>query len=236
MRENDFTQVLGDEYKLLRYAYPHHDEFQKTVAETVANYFHESIKEEISILEGGAGSGVTTSFLLKVDPRIKVVAVDSAPAMLNQAKDILSEYSSRVVFEIDDLLSCVKKQSDSSFDAFVAVWTIHNLQPAYRKDLLYEVYRVLKPNGLFISGDKYSVADEALHMLQLQAQLKRFKEFGLIGNAKLADAWVVHNLEDDKIRITEKEQTDILQTVGFSNIDVIYRKDMEAIIVGMKQD
>lgn len=236
MRENDFDQVLADEYKLLHFAYPHHDEFQKTVAETIAKYFSNSKQEEIKVIEGGAGSGITTSFLVKADPRIKILAVDSAAKMLEQAKQSLHEYSSRVVFELDDILSYLQKQKDSSFDAFVAVWTIHNLQPEYRKDLFREVYRILKPNGLFVSGDKYSVDDDALHKSQLETQLNRFKEFGLTGNTKLADDWVKHNLEDEKIRITEKEQISMLQNFGFPNADVVYRKDMEAVIKAVKKN
>lgn len=236
MRENDFDQVLVDEYKLLHFAYPHHDEFQKTVAETIAKYFSASKQEEIKVIEGGAGSGVSTSFLLKADPRIKVFAVDSAAKMLGQAKQSLLEYSSRVVFELDDLLSYLQKQEDSSFDVFVAVWTIHNLQPEYRKDLFREICRILKPSGLFVSGDKYSVDDEALHKSQLETQLNRFKEFGITGNPTLADDWIKHNLEDEKIRITEKEQIDILEARGFSNIEVVYRKDMEAVIKAVKKN
>jgi len=236
MRENDFDQVLADEYKLLHFAYPHHDELQKTVAETIAEYFSDSKQEEIKVIEGGAGSGVTTSFLLKADPRIKVFAVDSATKMLEQAKQSLLEYSSRVVFELDDLLSYLQKQEDSSFDVFVAVWTIHNLQPEYRKDLFSEIHRILKPNGFFVSGDKYSVDDEASHKSQLETQLNRFKEFGLTSNAMLADDWIKHNLEDEKIRITEKEQVGMLQAIGFSNIEVVYRKDMEAVIKAIKKN
>lgn len=235
MRKNDFDKVLADEYKLLHFAYPHHDEFQKTVAETIAKYFSDSNQEEIKIIEGGAGSGVTTSFLVEADQRIKVFAVDSAAKMLEQAQRSLSEYSSRIVFVLDDLLSYLQKQENSSFDVFVAVWTIHNLQPEYRKDLFAEIHRVLKPNGLFVSGDKYSVDNEVLHKSQLGIQLNRFREFGLTGNATLVDDWVKHNLEDEKIRITEKEQVDMLQVMEFSNIEVVYRKDMEAVIKAVKK-
>jgi|LakMenE01Jun11ns_1017448.scaffolds.fasta_scaffold9892470_2 ubiquinone/menaquinone biosynthesis C-methylase UbiE len=236
MRENDFDQVLADEYKLLHFAYTHHDEFQKTVAQTIVKYFSGSKQEEIKVIEGGSGSGVSTSFLLKADPRIKVCAVDSSAKMLEQAKQTLMEDSSRVIFQLDDLLSYLQKQEDSSFDVFVAVWTIHNLQPEYRKDLFCEIFRILKPNGLFVSGDKYSVDDEVLHESQLKAQLNRFKEFGITDNVTLADDWVKHNLEDEKIRITEKEQIGMLEAISFSNIEVVYRKDMEAVIKAVKKN
>ncbi len=234
MRQNDFAQILGDEYRLLRHAYPHHDEFQQTIAETIVDYFGNSQQAEIKVLEGGAGSGVTTTFLLKADPRIKVYAVDSADKMLNQAKQVLSGYSSRVVFELSDLLYFLKSQKKSAFDVFVAVWTIHNLQPQYRESLFPEIYRVLKPGGLFVSGDKYSVDNETVHQSDLRAQLKRFREFSIKDNPKLADEWVKHNLEDEVIRITEKEQVTMLKEAGFSKINIVYRKDMEAIIAATK--
>lgn len=233
-RSNDFADALGDEYQLLQYAYPHHDAFQQKVADTIAEHFETLNPERITVLEGGAGSGVTTSFLLTADPRITVVAVDNALKMLDQAKKILASQPGRMTFACEDLLAFLKSQPDASFDAFTAVWTIHNLQPDYRKKLFPEIYRVLKPKGIFVSGDKYTVADLKLHERQLALQLERFKEFGRSGNQALVDAWVQHNLEDEDIRISEKEQHDMLKKLGFTNVKTVYRKDMEAVIQAVK--
>jgi len=231
-RDNAFANMLGEDYALLKFSYPHHDEFQATVADQVHQHFISSNIDTIKVLEGGAGSGVTTSFLLAADPRITVVAVDSAKAMLDQAETLLSDEKQRVKLIERDLLEYIRQQPDKSFDAFVAVWVLHNLQPEYREELFPEIRRVLKPNGIFVSGDKYTVADLTEHQKQLGMQLDRFRQFPT-KNKAIIDAWVDHNLEDEDIRIGEKEQLGILNDLGFQDVQTVYRQDMEAIIRGV---
>lgn len=230
MRDNVFSSTLGEDYQLLKFSYPHHDEFQKTVADEVAKHFAESDLKAVRVLEGGAGSGVTTSFLLEADSRIQVCAVDSAAAMLAQAKTILTDGINRVSLIESDLLTYARQQPDDSFDVFVAVWTLHNLPPEYRKDLFSEISRILRPGGLFVSGDKYTVDDITVHEQQLKIQLQRFKDFPT-NNPKVVDAWVSHNIEDEEIRISEKEQVELLEQVGLADVKVVYRQDMEAVII-----
>jgi len=228
-RDNVFDDALADEYALLYYAYPHHDEFQAEIAKTLVSRLADP---DGFVLEAGAGSGVTTEFLLKASSSMTIIALDSSEKMLEQAEENLADYA-QVVFVLDDLLACLKQQPDESLDGFVAAWTLHNLLPDYRKELFPEIYRVLKPGGAFVSGDKYSVADEEQHQAQLLAQLDRFRDFCQT-NQVLADDWVKHNLEDETIRISEQEQHEILNSLGFSDVRTVYRNDMEAIITAIR--
>ena len=231
-RENAFQAALGEDYQLLKFSYPHHDEFQASVADQITKHFNSSDASSIKVLEGGAGSGVTTSFLLAADHRVHVYAVDSAKAMLDQAASLLSDAEQRVQLIESDLLEYVRQQPDQSFDAFVTVWTLHNLQPKYREELFSQIRRILKAGGLFVSGDKYTVQDSAQHDQLLEMQLNRFREFPT-NNQEIIQAWVEHNLEDESIRISEEEQHDSLKKLGFTEVATVYRRDMEAIIVGV---
>lgn len=234
MRENDFAKRLAEEYRIMSHAYPNHDEFQNTVAQAVAKHFKDVDQSQIKLLEIGGGTGTTSAFLLKADPRIRLTAVDSSARMLEQAETNLAHYKERVTFVVSDALDFVRSQPDASFDAFAAVWTLHNFQPDYRQKVFEEIHRILKPNGIFVSGDKYAVADPAEHKQQLETQLQKFRELSTIGSQDIVDGWVQHNIEDEAIKITEQDQKDILEKLGFSDIEVIYRKNMEAVIKAVK--
>src|SRR5258706_11558318 len=231
MDNNRFAGILGDDYNLLKFAYPHHDEFQEKIGLEIQAYAKSRKLDEPIILEGGCGSGITSLFILKRNPQAKLVGVDNERKMLDQAKDILEKYLGQVELVHQDLLEYLKSQSSESVDIFVVVWTLHNLQPKYRDAVFQEVTRILKPKGLFISGDMYAPENVEQHTKELEAQLDRFKQYS---NKELAAAWVAHNLEDDKIKIRESEQIAILQDLGFTNVRIAYRKDMEAIIEGIK--
>lgn len=233
--EDRFAGILGDDYKLLRYAYPHHDLFQETVADQISQYL--ALKNVASplLLEGGCGSGVTSLPVLKKLPKnARLIGVDVEQKMLDQAKEALQDYLGQVELVKNDILADVQSRASESIDVFLVVWTLHNLHPDYRKRVFVEVGRVLKQGGLFISGDKYAVEDQGEHERQLEMQLNRFRSFADIGNPQLAEEWVKHNLEDDKIKMKESEQRALLQLGGFIEVKTVYRQDMEAIIVAIK--
>lgn len=232
VRDNAFSATLGEDYRLLKFSYPHHDDFQAAAAEHVRQHFAAREVDTIRVLEGGAGSGVTTSFLLAADQRLHIYAVDSASAMLEQAATLLAAETQRVELLESDLLEYVRQQPDESFDAFVAVWTLHNLRPGYRAKLFGEIRRVLRHGGLFVSGDKYTVSDITRHYEQLEVQLDRFRAFPA-SSESVAQAWVDHNLEDESIRISEEEQRAVLENLGFTDVRTVYRQDMEAIITAV---
>lgn len=235
MNIDRFANVLGEEYNLFSKAVLHHDEFQDKVAEEIKKYVSTlKNKDKIIVVEGGCGTGITTERILKVDERIEVIGVDNEEKTIKQAKVILNDFGERVVFKKDDLLNALKLMTDDSADVFTSVWVIHNLDPEYRTKLFPEIARILKPGGLFVSGDKYAHNDPATHKEGLENQIKSFDVFEDIDRSDLKKEWTEHYIVDEKIKITENEQINILEDLGFSNCTVQYRKGMEAVIIGVR--
>ena len=231
-----FNNSLGKEYHLFQKAIPNHDELQKTIGKIVKKYLVKNNLSTATVFEGGVGTGITTAVLLKENPRSIVVGVDNEPKMLRFAKKSLPLYQDRLFLHQDDLLSYLQKQPASTFDVFVSVWVIHNLSPQYRKKLFKELHRTLKPGGLFINGDKYARDGKREHSDDLEKQIKLFDIFTTIDRPDLKIAWTKHYLEDDKIKITEAEQKNILKKLGFVNVRINYRKGMEAIFTAVKME
>jgi len=236
MIDKRFYGKAGGEYDLFKLACPHYEELHKTLGETLREAFESSDKESIIVLEIGCGTGFTTEIILKSDPRIKVIAVDNEEVMINQAKRLLSDYSSegRVTFVHEDCLGYLKSLQENSVDAFVSGFTLHNFDQDFRSELIIELFRVLRNGGLFINADKYAQESKKEHQKELDWQLKQFNDkFSEINRADLKEEWTKHYLEDNdnSTIMNESEAIKKMQMAGFVDVRKIYRKHMEAIMV-----
>ena len=232
MNTDRFANVLGDDYNLFNKAVPHHDEFQEKVAEIIKSYSFSLPTDNVLVVEGGCGTGITTARILEADKRIKVIGIDNEERTIKQARAILKDYENRVNLKKEDLLVALKAIPDKSVDIFASVWVVHNLQPEYREQLFPEIARILKIGGLFINGDKYARNEADLQAQDLESQIMAFDVFDTLSRSDLKKEWTEHYREDEKIKITENEQIQILQGLEFKDVAVQYRKGMEAIITG----
>lgn len=205
MDSKRFSNILGEDYELLKLVIPHHDEFQDKIGEIIKSYCDTLKNEVISIVEGGTGTGLTTVRILETDRRIKVLGIDSEEKVLNQARKTLSSFTKRIEFENRDLIEALRDISDYSTDVFVSAWVIHNLDNNYRQKLFSEISRILKPGGLFISGDNYARDKDKEHQKDLEKRIEAFENFAKMGRPDLKDEWTKHCFEDEKIKITESE-------------------------------
>ncbi|MBI4163165.1 MAG: methyltransferase domain-containing protein [Candidatus Aenigmarchaeota archaeon] len=150
---------------------------------------------KISVIEIGFGTGITTKNVLEADKRIVVIAADNEIVMLKQAKFNLKNYieNKRVTFVLEDAVKFLKKQLPASFDCFVSYATMHNFDKTYRSSVLKEIFRVLKPGGLFVNGDKYALDNRIEFKRSFGRQIQRYKNvFTKMGRPDLLEQWTRH--------------------------------------------
>lgn len=239
MEDKRFHGKAGEEYKLFKLACPHFEELENTLGKIIKEQFQDKNNSEIKVLEIGCGPGFTTLIILNSDKRIKIVAVDNETVMIEQAKEILKEFvnNKRVQLVEADALEFLRKQSSDSFDVFASGFTLHNFPNDFREQVLKEIYRVLKPEGIFINADKYALNNESEHKQSLNWQLQQFKEkYSQINRPDLIDEWSSHYLEDDKPEVIMKESKAIksMNKICFKNIKIVFRKQMEAVLFAEK--
>ena len=231
-----FSNVLGEDYNLRPLSMPYHEKFQDTLKDSLSEFAKQhKDKLELRVLEAGCGTGLTTIRILEADPRIKVVAIDNEEKTINQAQQALEDYKNRIDFKKGDILVELKNIKDDSIDAFASALTIHNFPNEYREKVFYEIARVLKTKGLFINADKYALYDSYSHSKSLQEQIDSFDVYDSIGRSDIKKAWTEHYIQDEKTKITEREQIKIIENLGFENIKVIFRESMEAVIKANKK-
>jgi tRNA (cmo5U34)-methyltransferase len=234
MSANRFSNILGDDYNIFSKSISHYASFQKKVGKIIKNYTRSINANSIIVIEGGTGTGISTAQILNADKRIKVIGIENEEKTIKQARNILKEYKKRVNLKKNDLLKELKLIKSKSVNIFVSVLTIHNLNPKYRTQLFLEIARILKSGGLFINGDKYARDDYYLHKKDLRDRLKYFDVLNTLGRPDFKKSWTKHYKEDEKIKITENEQIKILLKLGFNNINIKHRKEMEAIITAIR--
>ena len=104
-------------------------------------WFAERVPASETILEVGAGPGEVAAFLM--EQGATCLATDLSPEMVAVGKHCCPELD----FEVQDFFNL--SYEDESFTAVLAFYAIVNLQLEEVPAMLKEVFRVLKPGGLF---------------------------------------------------------------------------------------
>ena len=235
-----YSEELLDEYALVRLVVPHYDEIRKIVGDQVKSRSVNLEQEPIYVLDLGSGSGYTTERVLLADPRVNVVGVDIEPVIIRQAEKNLGEYieNRRLRLVLNDALAYMRNLESESLDMVVSTFVIHNFEKDHRSKVYEELFRVLKIGGLFVNGDKYARDDNEQHQEDFEKRLQRFRDvFGRIERLDLANSWISHCLDDNVPGVLMKEGDAIKEMlgIGFSDVQKIYRKEQEAIIVAKKE-
>jgi len=226
-----FDNQIGEEYDLFRLASPYHDEIQNEAASLLKSNL--SKRKNITVVEIGFGTGITSKLILGSDPRINLLAVDNVEIMLAKAQKTLSIFPpNRFDLKINDALDFLKELPSNSADAIVSVWVLHNIEKNHRSDILKEIYRILRPEGIFINGDKIAESDRTKHKSNLEWQIKQFDVFDSINKSELKKEWTQHYYEDEKPdkRLIDNEFKSSLESIGFKEYKMTDRKYMDAIV------
>lgn len=235
LQDNLFTGKIGAEYDFLRLMCPNHALLAKRIGETVAQWKPDS---PLDAFEIGCGTGVSTLPLLAARDNLTLIALDAAPAMLDQARENLADYvkAGRVDFKQGDALEALRALPAESLDLVTSNYAIHNFLDDYRSQALAEIHRVLKEGGLFINGDRYALDDRAAHLLDTQETVRRwFKLFREIDRLDLLEDWVVHFYsdvsEDHIMHFTPSVEK--LKALGFA-VTIDFREGVDTLVRAVK--
>lgn len=235
----EFRGSLAEDYRLLKLAYPHLEQFQQCVGDCVRKYKPVTPTNPVRVVEIGCGDGITTNILLSARDDTVLAAIDIEPGMIERAKENLQPWEGVRNFQLitSDALRYLSDLDENSVDIIASVWTLHNFLTTFRGDFLKEAFRCLKPGGLFVNGDKYA-QEQALHFNELYEQMRVFFDVYLpIGKYGFLKEFVLHNLSDeapDRI-MYQADAISYMAEVGFSDITAVYRKHMEMVLIAYKR-
>lgn len=219
------------------YAAPHQEILQELLGRAGAGEI-EKLGEKggnEEILEIGTGKGLTTEKILKVCNGIKIISVDNDPGMIAQVKKNLGKYiwQGKVEIRMEGALEFLKGFLTDSIFLVVSGFTIHNFKRDYRKDVLAEIYRVLRPGGKFITVDKIMPDNKEFFEQEVEWQNA---EFSKIPDPIERKKWIGHYIEDmaPDIIMREGEITKIMKEIGFLDIKISDRYHLDALLAARK--
>lgn len=200
--QSPFDGLIGEEYAMLRLICPAAAEMSRHVGDFVGRWpaAAKPGSEPLQVLEIGCGTGITTLALLAARDDQRITAVDIAPAMLTQAREQLDPWvrEGRVRLVESDALAYLRQLENGSFDLIASGYAFHNFRQDYRRQAINEVYRVLRPGGVFINGDRYARDDTLEHLQVIQDEVRHFfATFTRLGRLDLLEQWIVHLFSDE---------------------------------------
>ncbi len=234
--ENLFTGPIGQEYEMLRLICPN----AAALAGKLGDYLATARPgAPLQGFEIGCGTGVSTLALLAKNAGLHLVAVDSSAKMLEQARRNLKEWASagRVEFVEADALQALRAHGDASFDVVASNYATHNFPGDYRQRVVAEIFRVLKPGGLFLNGDRFALDDRAAHLALTQSEVRHwFKAFAAINRYDLLEDWIVHLFSDESPEhiMYFAPAMARLQEAGFAPVRPLYREGVDTLVAATK--
>jgi ubiquinone/menaquinone biosynthesis C-methylase UbiE len=236
--ERLFWGRIGTDYDILGLICPMAAELSRRVGAVVAG-LPSPVSGTLAAIEIGCGTGITTQALLHARDDLELTAVDNEPAMLERARDNLSAVlgTSRLALVEADALSALQAMPSASADLVASVYTIHNFLDDYRTLVLAEIFRVLRPGGIFVNGDRYALDDAVEQTRLTQAEAQRYMEVLLaMGRTDLLQHWILHLFSDASPErvMGLAPARGRMQEIGFGHIEVLFREGFDTVLFAAK--
>ncbi|MDT8406823.1 MAG: class I SAM-dependent methyltransferase [Methylococcales bacterium] len=233
-----FEGVIGQEYAMLSKICPQAPIMSQCAADA-AKAYRDRQNRPINIYELGGGTGITTLALLLACPDSTIESVEIAATMQNQARESLKNWlnEGRLQLVLNDALSALQTLPDASFDVIASAYTLHNFEHAYRDQVMAEIFRVLKPGGLFVNGDRYGLDDINAHTESIQLEVRRYFEvLTEMNRLDLLEQWIVHLFSDESENHVMRTHIslDLLKFLGFTDIQLSHRQQVNALVTALK--
>ena len=103
------------------------------------------------VLDVGCGTGSLAILMKQARPEAEIVGVDGDPKALAIASRKALQQGVEVC--LDQALCSDLPYDEASFDRVVSSFVFHHLPAKVKREALTEVYRVLRPGGLFVLQD-----------------------------------------------------------------------------------
>ncbi|MEX0663690.1 MAG: class I SAM-dependent methyltransferase [Acidimicrobiia bacterium] len=167
------------------------------------------------VLDLGTGDGYVVGLLQTLHPEAEFVAADFSPEMLRQARER---------FETDPRVEVVEHDFDvplppswGEFEAVVSAFAIHHVHDERKRALYGEVFKRLRPGGVFLNLEHVDSATPELHRAFLDAI-----GYGVEG-------------DDPSNKLAPVEvQLGWLREIGFEHVDCHWKWRELALLAGAK--
>lgn len=175
----------------------------------------ERARSDDQILVLGAGGGLELEIFARMQPDWRMVGVDPAAAMLDQARSRLGPHTNRVRL----IEGYIDDAPPGPFEGGCCLLTLHFLEREERLRTLHEIHRRLAPNAAFVAA--HCSFPQAPHERELW--LDRYASFAI---AQGVEADVANGARDavaaNLSLLDPAEDEALLREAGFSGVEMFY--------------
>lgn len=203
------------------------------------NYVHNLICDilqphlscEAQVLELGGGTGRVAKLLLDAFPTCHILLLDISANMLSEVPNKLKEHAGRFKCVEGDFFAETFDLESNQFNCVVSVHSIHHgRHPEDYRNLYQKIYKWLKSGGCFICLDNVSGDTLELATLCYASWADSLKP--------QYDAEKIRLIVETTIRedspLSLREHLEILSECGFNRTDVVWKKYIFGLYVGIK--
>ncbi len=206
-----------------------------------------STAETPLIVDLGGGSGRLLERILERWPHVHAINVDQSTAFLDLARERLSRFGKRVTFVNERLQGDWPARMPRPVDGFVSMSAIHHLDPLEKRRLAQQVFKLLRPGGVFLNGDEVRPAADDDYRALLERWVTHMES--LIAEQRVTPAmaeallgWKQRNVDQfehprssgDDCHQTADEQLADYAAAGLVNACVLWQRDLWTLLSGQR--
>ncbi len=190
------------------------------------------------MLDLGCGDGIVTSVVAAIDRSVSATLVDGSSDMLRKARERLNGLH-RTTFIRSSFQEMMRGGSvRGKFDFIASSLAIHHLDMDEKKSLFRKIHQLLNRGGYFVNIDVVLAPTEKLEQWYLTLWKDWIDEKkwdrGLSGQGLEGIIERYKNADENKPD-TLKTQLDLLNTIGFADVDCYYQYGIFTMFGGRKQ-
>ena len=186
-------------------------------------------RDDIRILDLGAGTGLFTWHVMQQYTNASFVLYDISARMLDVARERFRESRDQVSIVQADYLGL---DAIDTYDVIVSSLSIHHLAHADKRKLFSRAYRALKATGALINIDQIDPPTQNLKNLYWETWLEKVRSAGA-GEERIQESIRRRRELDQDASLSD--QLNWLTDAGFVDVDCIYKHYFVGIFYGLRR-
>ena len=212
-----------------------YDEHRRFIIPDFAGFYAAAVasawspKDDPSILDIGAGTGLLSGFLLKVYPAASLTLLDLSGEMLAVARRRFGDRENTRFLVAD------YREADlgGPFDIVCSALSIHHLEREEKHELYRRVFASLGGGGVFVNADEFAGETDLAQRQNLE-YWDHFLREGPLGKAGAME------IMERRSRLDRMEKLSVqlgwLEEIGYVEVDVPYRNGTFAVVRGRREN
>lgn len=188
------------------------------------------VTESPKILDLGCGTGNITQKAKNRFPKARITCLDLSENMIEIAKEKLKNYDD-IEYVIGDF---TQVKLEEKYDAIISSLALHHIENDEEKQAMYKsIYEALKNEGVFYNADVIKANSKYNESLYEKVAARDMKENG-VSTEEISD--MNRKRDENDIPTTIYNHIKMLENVGFTEIDVIWKYYANAVYGGVRKE